>query len=244
MADFTTVSVEHCPNSYALCLKSAAAGSSSSSSVQDWKIVFSGDCRPSLELVKVGIDADLLIHEATFECSDQIEAEDRRHCTTLEAIIVGKRMRAKYVLMNHFSGRYPSIPKFEDAAAILLQDTKMGVCAAFDCMSFTMDQLPRLPLFIPAVRLLYPKNVKEMVDVDTVDIESDVSANAVGRGGGKRGKGGRDAGYGRGRGGGGGGRGQGRKRERRHDHEDDLELPVGGGTKFDWIRMERNNEKK
>ena len=44
----------------------------------------------------------------------QADAEKKRHCTTGEAINVGRRMRAKTILLTHFSGRYPKLPIITD----------------------------------------------------------------------------------------------------------------------------------
>ncbi|CAN0546498.1 unnamed protein product, partial [Laminaria digitata] len=38
---------------------------------EDWKLVYSGDCRPSEALVREGKGAAVLIHEATFDESKQ-----------------------------------------------------------------------------------------------------------------------------------------------------------------------------
>lgn len=97
----TTVRVSHCHDSYSAILTTPGD-----------KIVYSGDCRPSLDLIAAGRDATGLIHEATFAGrpemvdKDSREAAARRHCTAREAVVVGERMRAQVVLLNHFSARY------------------------------------------------------------------------------------------------------------------------------------------
>lgn len=88
----TSVKVRHCPHAYALVLtvaataaKAAAAGASAVAEGvagrlggrgeeeggrgDDWKLVYSGDCRPCEELVHEGKGAAVLIHEATFDAS-------------------------------------------------------------------------------------------------------------------------------------------------------------------------------
>ncbi|KAJ3331524.1 hypothetical protein HDU76_002939 [Blyttiomyces sp. JEL0837] len=99
--EFRTVVVEHCPNAFALIM----------THTDGWKVVFSGDCRPSEELVRFGKDADVLIHESTFEDDHCIEAVRRRHSTIGEAIQVSAKMRAAYLLLTHFSQRYPKVSK-------------------------------------------------------------------------------------------------------------------------------------
>ena len=49
--------VNHCADAWGFVLRGGAG----------WKLVFSGDTRPSLRLCQAGAGATLLIHEATFE---------------------------------------------------------------------------------------------------------------------------------------------------------------------------------
>lgn len=111
----TSISVPHCQESYAVCLEinmqlpSTLPQSTSNEYKHDrniFKLVYSGDCRPSPSLSTAGRDCDLLIHEATFsdDCSDM--AKQKRHCTTSEALYVAREMRAKHTILTHFSQRY------------------------------------------------------------------------------------------------------------------------------------------
>ncbi|KAJ3097108.1 Zinc phosphodiesterase ELAC protein 2 [Phlyctochytrium bullatum] len=101
-----TVGVIHCPAAYGVVLRHRSGES----------YVFSGDCRPTPNLVTAGHGATLLIHEATLEDEKQAEAVEKRHCTTSEAIQVAKNMEAENVLLTHFSQRYPKIPKLQDVS--------------------------------------------------------------------------------------------------------------------------------
>jgi ribonuclease Z len=58
---------------------------------QGWKLVYSGDTRPCDNLVEMGKDATLLIHEATLEDDMIKEAIEKRHSTTAEAVEIGRR---------------------------------------------------------------------------------------------------------------------------------------------------------
>ena len=80
------------------------------------RIAFSGDCRPSDRLTLVGKGADILIHEATFEDGMEEEAVLKRHSTVSEAVNIGVRMGVKYVVLTHFSQRYPKIPAWNSKA--------------------------------------------------------------------------------------------------------------------------------
>ncbi|KAJ3062859.1 Zinc phosphodiesterase ELAC protein 2, partial [Podochytrium sp. JEL0797] len=81
MSQFQTMLVKHCAQSYALVLTHA---------LSKLKIAFSGDCRPSDFFVQVGKGCDLVIHEATLADEKMVEAVDKNHCTTGEAIEIGK----------------------------------------------------------------------------------------------------------------------------------------------------------
>ena len=97
-----SVQVPHCRDSYGAVLDIQTEGTCA------LKIVYSGDCRPSLAMINAGMNCDLLLHEATFDDSMQSDAECKRHCTTSEAVTVGVRMRAKHIVLTHFSQRYPT----------------------------------------------------------------------------------------------------------------------------------------
>ena len=51
---------------------------------ETFKLVYSGDCRPSDKLVKMGSECDLLIHEASFDESCKNEAISHKHSTIHE----------------------------------------------------------------------------------------------------------------------------------------------------------------
>ena len=81
------------------------------------KISYSGDCRPSKRFTIIGRDSTVLIHEATFDDILAGDAEAKRHSTTREAIAVGLEMRAKRIILTHFSQRYSKIPTLKNVIA-------------------------------------------------------------------------------------------------------------------------------
>ncbi|OQR90323.1 zinc phosphodiesterase [Thraustotheca clavata] len=95
-----SILVHHCHGSYGLVLVLG----------NGYKIVYSGDTRPCNRLVFNGLDADVLIHEATFEDEMLDDAIKKKHSTVGEAIAIGQKMQAKAILLTHFSQRYPSLP--------------------------------------------------------------------------------------------------------------------------------------
>lgn len=68
----------------------------------------------NLNCANSGMNSDLLIHEATMEDELSHEAIVKMHSTTSQAIDVGKRMNAKFILLTHFSQRYAKLPRFND----------------------------------------------------------------------------------------------------------------------------------
>uniref|UniRef100_A0A8C9SV32 Zinc phosphodiesterase ELAC protein 2 n=1 Tax=Scleropages formosus TaxID=113540 RepID=A0A8C9SV32_SCLFO len=120
---FQTCVVPHCKGSFA-CSLSHQAG---------WKVVFSGDTVPCEALVQMGKNATLLIHEATLEDGMEEEAKQKRHSTISQAIDIGMKMNAKFIMLNHFSQRYPKIP-------LISADSGDRVGISFDHMKLNQKQ--------------------------------------------------------------------------------------------------------
>ncbi|TYZ60702.1 hypothetical protein PybrP1_004719 [[Pythium] brassicae (nom. inval.)] len=100
VAQLSSVPVHHCYDSYGLVLE-----------LRDGrKVVYSGDTRPCDALVAAGTPAALLIHEATFDDALASDAVSKRHSTVGEALEVARQMRAREVVLTHFSQRYPKLP--------------------------------------------------------------------------------------------------------------------------------------
>ena len=89
-----------------------------------FKFSYSGDCRPSKRFAEIGKDSTVLVHEATFDDDLEREAFAKKHSTTSEAIGVGVAMRARRVILTHFSQRYQKIPSVGalDTCRIRLED--------------------------------------------------------------------------------------------------------------------------
>lgn len=104
MSSINTVYVRHCPNAFGVALTHESG----------YKITYSGDTMPCDNLVKLGLNSDLLIHEATMEDELHQEAIIKMHSTTSQAIDVGTKMQAKFILLTHFSQRYAKLPRFND----------------------------------------------------------------------------------------------------------------------------------
>ncbi|MHA2006902.1 MAG: ribonuclease Z [Promethearchaeota archaeon] len=78
------------------------------------KITYSGDLMPTKALIDLGINSDILIHEATFAENLSDVAKDKKHSTSVNAATEAKEMKAKQLILTHISSRYQ-----EDASKLL-----------------------------------------------------------------------------------------------------------------------------
>ncbi len=117
---------------------------------EGWKLVYSGDTRPCDDLVRAGIGADLLIHEATFDDSLQEGAILKKHSTITEAVEVSSKMKAKFMICTHFSQRYP---KF--STAIISNASASRVAVAFDFMTVPIAKVDKLHHLQPLIHNVF-----------------------------------------------------------------------------------------
>ncbi|XP_027630747.1 zinc phosphodiesterase ELAC protein 2 [Tupaia chinensis] len=145
LAQFQTCLVRHCKHAFGCALVHTSG----------WKVVYSGDTMPCEALVQMGKDATLLIHEATLEDGLEEEAVEKTHSTTSQAIGVGMRMNAGFIMLNHFSQRYAKIPLFSPDF-----NEKVGI--AFDHMKVCFGDLPTVPKLISPLKALFAGDIEEM----------------------------------------------------------------------------------
>uniref|UniRef100_A0A8D1BFW7 Zinc phosphodiesterase ELAC protein 2 n=1 Tax=Sus scrofa TaxID=9823 RepID=A0A8D1BFW7_PIG len=145
LKEFQTCLVRHCKHAFGCALVHPSG----------WKLVYSGDTMPCEALVQMGKDATLLIHEATLEDGLEEEAVEKTHSTTSQAIGVGMRMHAEFILLNHFSQRYAKIPLFSPDFT-----EKVGI--AFDHMKVSLGDLPTVPKLMAPLKALFAGDLEEM----------------------------------------------------------------------------------
>ncbi|CAG0879837.1 unnamed protein product [Darwinula stevensoni] len=123
-----TCRVSHCPDAFGVSL----------TDLKGWTTVYSGDTRPCNNLVFLGMDCDLLIHEATME-DDMVEAAHiKAHSTVSQALDIAERMQSKHIILTHFSQRYCKIPILSQSAALragIAFDFMQGNCIPMDLPS-------------------------------------------------------------------------------------------------------------
>lgn len=184
---FENINVVHCSQAFGLALTLQASAVTSSSSIVDtrdepvaniepdlkkckvteieenhaFKIVYSGDTRPCSRLAQLGLNASLLIHEATFDDLKQEEAIKKRHSTITEALEVARDMNAHRTILTHFSQRYPNTPP------VLADPTLPAPIFASDFMNIAFRDLSWAPNTTAAMTRIFPADADE--DEDEVE---------------------------------------------------------------------------
>ncbi|KAI9044026.1 ribonuclease Z [Aspergillus affinis] len=103
LSELLTTRVSHCKGAMAATLVFP----------DGFKVSFSGDCRPSPAFAAIGRGSTVMIHEATFQNDMAGSALAKKHCTAAEALEVGRRMKAKSIILTHFSQRYQKVTHVE-----------------------------------------------------------------------------------------------------------------------------------
>lgn len=83
------------------------------------RIVYTGDTRPSKNLVRLAADADVLIHDATLDDELAERAKEDGHSTPSEAARTAKEAKVKQLVLMHISARY------NDPSLLLRQARKL-----------------------------------------------------------------------------------------------------------------------
>jgi len=121
-----------------------------------FKITYSGDTVPCDELVQLGKNSNLLIHEATIKDELEFQTRFKMHSTVSQAIAQGVKMNAKYTLLTHFSRRsFAKMPRIEGSI-----NTNVGI--AFDNMEVSSVDLKYLNLLFPTLKILFNEHCELM----------------------------------------------------------------------------------
>ncbi|VVC04760.1 Ribonuclease Z [Candidatus Bilamarchaeum dharawalense] len=90
------------------------------------KIVYGGDCLPDDNLTEAARNADVLIHEATFDSSKKEDAEERMHSTAEDAALIAKKAKVKQLVLTHVSPRYANTNILLEQAKNIFPQTKIA----------------------------------------------------------------------------------------------------------------------
>lgn len=81
-------------------------------------MVYTGDTRPTPELIEIARGADLLVHEATFGDDEADRAAHTGHSTARQAAETARAAGVRRLLLTHISARYS-----RDAPELLAEAT-------------------------------------------------------------------------------------------------------------------------
>lgn len=70
------------------------------------KIVYSGDTRPTENVAELALNADLLIHDGTFDDELTDKAYEDGHSTASQAAETANKAEVKWLILTHVSARY------------------------------------------------------------------------------------------------------------------------------------------
>lgn len=135
LSDVLTTLVSHCRGAMAVSLVFP----------DGFKVSYSGDCRPSANFVSIGQDSTVLIHEATFQDDMAGQAFAKKHSTTSEALEVGRQMRARMIVLTHFSQRYQKIAHLDpQSKSVKAKDVSQMAGGMYDGVPDEPEESPRL----------------------------------------------------------------------------------------------------
>lgn len=143
----TACPVDHFRKSYALVMTVPYVNQGKH---ELFKLAYSGDTGLSDKFTQIGQNADLLIHEATYQDELKEIALRYRHSTVSMALEQSEKMRANHTILTHFSARYHALPYIQG-------ELKENVSIAFDFMEVTPNDLPRLNSLYTKYRSAFPE---------------------------------------------------------------------------------------
>lgn len=145
LASIRRVAVPHCWRAYGTQLELTSG----------LRIAYSGDCRPSMDFARACLGAHLLVHECTFGDDRQDHARAKKHSTMSEALGVAREMRARRVLLTHFSQRYSkAVSLMTKTGAEDDGGEEQSVLLALDMMRVRLGEFQHAACYVPAVQAL------------------------------------------------------------------------------------------
>ncbi len=87
------------------------------------KVVYTGDTKPSSDIIEASRGADVLIHEGTLDPSLSSVALDHGHSTVDMAARVAKKAGVKRLFIDHISPRYKDAGELEEKAKDIFENS-------------------------------------------------------------------------------------------------------------------------
>src|SRR5450759_5336377 len=87
------------------------------------KIVYTGDTRPFEGFAEFAVDADVVIHDCTFDDSLSEKASLDGHSTPSQAAAQANAACATHLVLTHISARYPNAELLLEQAKKTFPDT-------------------------------------------------------------------------------------------------------------------------
>lgn len=149
LVNIETCYVKHIPDSFGVSLSVRQPQTDSV-----FKLTYSGDTTPCNDLVSIGKNSTVLIHEATLEDDLAFTADHKKHSTVSQAVSQGAKMNAKYTILTHFSQRY-RLPR-------LNRPLPHNVTVAMDNMELVESDLPLSHHLYNVLRSIYQEQMDEL----------------------------------------------------------------------------------
>ncbi|KAF8734941.1 tRNase Z endonuclease, partial [Rhizoctonia solani] len=122
-----------------------------------WSFAYSGDTMPCDTLTEAGKNVTLLIHEASMADEEWEKAAEKGHSTIGQAMEMGTRMNAKYLLLTHFSQRYPKIP--------VIKSRFTATALAFDYMTISTPHFWKVGSYMGALEKVFESELTADDDI-------------------------------------------------------------------------------
>jgi len=90
------------------------------------KIVYSGDTVACEEIIELSKNADILIHEATYEDKDNEKAINNSHSTSSQVAEIAKQANVSKLILTHISTRYTNVDNLKKEALNIFENTEIA----------------------------------------------------------------------------------------------------------------------
>lgn len=88
------------------------------------KVIYTGDTKPNSNTVKISMDADILIHDATFLEADEVKG--KAHADVKQAALIAKKAKVKQLILTNISRRYKDPEELEKTAKKIFKNSKVA----------------------------------------------------------------------------------------------------------------------